>query len=164
MTAPAVHPAPAPWRCLPIYAVGGLFQIGYASGADMLLVLSSQGRGVFDCLTGEKLARDYAEAHDFFDPIGLVAVGVGPLEDQMVRVAGLFGGGLPLTTSDGWHLVAQARAWPTHSVFLSAPDSRHPVCVGDDGACEIRAFGFSETGRSFVIATSCELVMFTRDA
>jgi hypothetical protein len=128
------------------------------------LVLSSQGRGVFDCLAGEKLARDYDEAHDFFNTVRLTADGFGPLAGQSIRVGGLFGGGLPLVTADGWCLAAQARVWPTHSIFLTAPGSREPVCIGEDGACELRACGFSETGRSFVIATSCELVMFTRHA
>ena len=159
---PAVRDVPPPWHPHPVYAVGGLFGVGYAAGSDLLLVLSSQGRGVFDCITGEKLARDYQEAHDFFDQIRLTAAGFGPLAGESVRIAGLFGGGLPLTTLDGWFLEAQARAWPTHSVFLTAPGSREPVCIGEDGACELRACGFSETGRSFVIATSCDLAMFAR--
>jgi hypothetical protein len=162
MPAPTIGEVPHLWRQIQGFAVGGLFQVGYAAGTDILLVLSSQGRGVFDCLTGEKVARDHAEAHDFFDPIRLSAVGIGPLTGTTVRVAGLFGGGLPLTTTDGWGLEVQARSWPTHSVFLSAPASRTPVCIGDDGACEMRACGFSETGRSFVIATSCDLRIFTR--
>jgi hypothetical protein len=161
---PAIHEVLPPWRPLPVYAVGGLFGVGYAAGSDLLLVLSSQGRGVFDCLTGEKLARDNEEAHDFFDPIRLIAEGFGPLAEQSIRIAGLFGGGLPLSTHDGWYMEPQARAWPTHSVFLTAPGTREPVCIGDDGACEFRACGFSETARSFIIATSCDLAMFTREA
>jgi hypothetical protein len=164
MARPAIHDAPKPWRRLPASAVGGLFQVGYAAGTDLLLVLSSQGRGVFDCISGEKVARDYAEAHDFFDPIRLTAVGFGPLSGQTGHMAGLFGGGLPLTTLDGWGLEVQARVWPTHTVFLSAPGTREPVCIGEDGACEMRACGFSETGRSFVIATSCDLTIFARPA
>src|SRR5262249_51453755 len=136
---PEVRDVLPPWRPHPAYAVGGLFGVGYAAGSDLLLVLSSQGRGVFDCVTGEKLARDHEEAHDFFDPVRLIAEGFGPLAGQPVRIAGLFGGGLPLTTSDGWGLEPQARAWPTHSVFLTAPGAREPVCVGEDGACEFRA-------------------------
>jgi hypothetical protein len=92
-----------------VYAVGGLFGVGYATASELLLVLSSQGRGVFDCATGERLARDYEESHKFFDPIRLTAVGFGPLDGQAIRIAGLFGGGLPLTTLDGWYLEAQAR-------------------------------------------------------
>ena len=159
-----VHEAPSPWQRLPVYAVGGLFQVGYAAGSDLLLVLSLQGRGVFDCLTGSRLARDHVKAHEFFDQIRLTASGIGPLEGQTVRVAGVYGGGLPLTTSDGWRLETGAPAWPAHSVFLSAPGSHEPIFIGDDGPCELRACGFSETGRSFVIATSCDLAMFTRTA
>lgn len=145
-----------------MFGVGGLIQVGYATGSDLLLVLSGNGRGVFDCLTGQKLARDYDEASDGFDPIRLTAAGLGPIEGQTVRVAGLYGGGLPRTTFDGWFLEAQARAWPKHSIYLRAPAAREPVCIDDDGVCELRAYGFSETGRSFIIATSCDLTMFTR--
>ncbi|WP_435020278.1 hypothetical protein TA3x_001741 [Tundrisphaera sp. TA3] len=157
-----IRDVPAPWQPIQGHAVGGLFQVGYAAGSDLLLVLSSQGRGVFDCLTGVKVARDDDEAHDFFDPIRLTAIGIGPLDGHVVRVVGLFGGGLPLTTCDGWRMRVQAREWPTQSVYLVAPDSDQEICIGDDGACEWRACGFSETGRSFVIATSCGLMIFAR--
>jgi hypothetical protein len=164
MDAPIIHEVPKPWRQLPVYAIGGLFQVGYASGTDLLLVLSHQGRGVFDCNSGEKIARDHTDAYNFFDPIRLMAEGFGPLAGQTIRMAGLFGGGLTLTTLDGWGLEVQARVWPTHSVFLSAPGTREPVCIGEDGVCEMRACGFSETGRSFVIATSCDLTIYVRSA
>jgi hypothetical protein len=168
---PPVQEPPAPWKRCNSFAVGGLFQVGYAENSDLLLVLSSQGRGVFDCLTGEKVARDYEEAHDSFDPIRLLAHGFGPLEGKIIRMAGLFGGGLPRSTEDGWFLEEQAPAWPTRSILLTPPtmeraDGSHartePVVLGDDGACELRAFGFSETGRSFVIAISCALDIFAR--
>lgn len=162
MPRPEIQAVPSPWRAISVAGVGGLFQIGYADGTDLLLVLSAQGRGIFDCLTGERVARDQREAHEYFDPIRLTANGFGPLDGRTVRMAGLMGGGLPLSTVDGWLLEVQARAWPTQSVFLTAPDSRQPVCIGEDGPCEMRACGFSETGRSFIIATSCELAIFTR--
>jgi hypothetical protein len=164
MQRPEVQSVPSPWRALPAQGVGGLFQVGYAGGSDFLLVLSAQGRGIFDCLTGAKVARDSAEAHDFFDQIRLTADGFGPLAGRSIRMAGLFGGGFPLTTADEWCLEVHAQAWPTQSVFLRAPAARKPVCIGDDGECEMRACGFSETGRSFIIATSCELAIFTRPA
>lgn len=94
-----------------------------------------------------------------------MAQGFGPLAGQAVRTGGLFGGGLPYTTADGWSLDECAEAWPVRTVLLTAPNDlqgREPVAVGDDGACELRAFGFSETGLSFVIATSCDLAIFTR--
>ncbi len=167
----AIQKPPAPWKHCATWPVGGLFQVGYAENSDLLLVLSSQGRGIFDCLTGEKLARDYVEAHDFFDPIRLLAQGFGPLEGKSIRMAGLFGGGLPLTTKDEWFLEEEAPAGPTRSILLTPPTVKHEdgrimngesVVIGDEGACELRAYGFSETGRSLVIAISCDLITFAR--
>jgi hypothetical protein len=53
-----------PWKKIANHAVGGLFQIGYAEDSDLLLVLSHNGRGIFDCLTGERIARDTKDAFD----------------------------------------------------------------------------------------------------
>jgi hypothetical protein len=159
---PVVQEPPAPWKHLITWAVGGLFQVGYDENSDLLLVLSSQGRGIFDCLTGERVARDHDEAHDYFDPIRLLAQGFGPLEGKTIRMAGLFGGGLARSTEDGWFVEEQTRAWPTRSILLTPPTVEESVVIGDDGACELRAFGFSETGRSLVIAISCDLAIFVR--
>jgi hypothetical protein len=145
------------------WAVGGLFQVGYGPETDFLLVLSHAGRGVFDCVSGKKLARDYGDAFQFFDQIRLESVGFGPLDGIKIRMAGLFGGGLPLTTQDGWRLEVQARQWPNTSVFLTAPASKDSICIGDDGAVEMRACGFSETGKSFIIATSADITAFARE-
>ncbi|MGW4027238.1 hypothetical protein ACWEEL_38775, partial [Streptomyces sp. NPDC005009] len=65
LAAPVV-PAPAPWRPVFEYtygvAVGGLLGIGFAthpdSGHDLVMVVSSDGHGLFDAVTGEKIARD----------------------------------------------------------------------------------------------------------
>ena len=160
---PPVQSPPAPWKHNSTYAVGGLFQVGYAEGSDLLLGLSNQGRGIFDCTTGARIARDYEDAEELFDPIRLVTPGFGPLAGQNIRMAGSYGGGLPHTTADGWYLDEKAPAWPTRSIYLTPPTARaESVVIGDDGACELRAFGFSQTGRSLVIAISCSLIIFTR--
>lgn len=80
-----------PWQLVTTIAVGGLLAIGFDRASDHLLILSSQGRGVIDCLTGEKVARDYED----FDEggISLEAPGIGILHDRMIRMAGLYGGG-----------------------------------------------------------------------
>ncbi|ACU59260.1 hypothetical protein [Chitinophaga pinensis] len=39
------------------FAIGGLENVGYAPMQDQLLVLSTQGEGIFDCIKGEKIAR-----------------------------------------------------------------------------------------------------------
>ncbi|NUS30410.1 MAG: hypothetical protein HOV92_40245 [Streptomyces sp.] len=72
LTAP-VLPAPEPWR--PVFAscapVGGLLGIGFAtrpdshpdSANDLVMVVSHDGHGLFDAVTGEKIARER-------DPVG----------------------------------------------------------------------------------------------
>ena len=55
--APVQEP-PIPWRLLEAHAVGGLTDVGFGRRSDLLLVVSSQGRGVFDCVTGQRVARD----------------------------------------------------------------------------------------------------------
>jgi hypothetical protein len=36
------------------WAIGGLREIGFQFKADLLMVLSSQGRGIFDCIKTKK--------------------------------------------------------------------------------------------------------------
>ena len=161
---PIVQPPPMPWKLLTTWAVGGLIQVGYAEDSDLLLVLSHQGRGVFDCKTAEKVARDYDDMYEQFNPTKFTATGFGPLGGQAIRMAGLFGGGLPRSAEGEWFLSEEAPAWPTRSIYLrGGPQDLEDVCVGHDGSCELRAYGFSETGRTFVIATSCDLMIFARD-
>ncbi len=165
-----VEAPPAPWRRAACFAIGGLTEIGYAPDSDLLLVVSSQGRGVLDCVTGEKVARDYDDSYDFIDETRLVALGIGPLDGQWIRVGGLHGGGLPNSTRDGWGLVTLPLPWPHYHVFLTAPrksiydGAEYAAKVETDNACELRAYGFSETGRSFIVALSCEITIFVRDA
>ncbi len=64
LAAPVV-PAPEPWRPVFEYEygvpVGGLLGIGFAShpdsGIDLVMVVSRDGHGLFDAVTGEKIAR-----------------------------------------------------------------------------------------------------------
>ena len=165
-----VEAAPSPWQRTMVATVGGLTEVGYARNSDLLLVVSAQGRGVFDCLSGERIARDREENWDGLNQTLLVSPGIGPLEGQAVRLAGLHGGGLPTTTSDGWTLEAPTLQWPNSSFFLSKPWTSvfhyqgpgNSFKIWDDGPFPLRSFGFSDTGHTFVIATSGELAIFTR--
>ncbi len=149
----------ATWTHLNTFAIGGLIQVGFAPQSDYLLVVSHQGRGVFDCISGQKLARD---ANDAFDESELTAEGIGLLEGQKIRTAGLFGGSLPTTTADGWTLFEQSEE--TIQVFLKHDSwtDDEAKFVGDDEVCEMRSFGFSDTGNSFIIATSCDVTIYAR--
>ena len=57
----SISTPPIPWKLVASVAIGGLRSVGFDRNSDNLLVVSSQGRGVLDCITGEKIARDYDE-------------------------------------------------------------------------------------------------------
>src|SRR5688500_12215859 len=90
-----VTPPPAPWRCAAMHSVGGLTAVGYEEGGDRLLVVSSRGKGLFDCKTGQRIARETDPPDDPHPAHSLRCHGIGPLAGQWVRLAGLAGGGLP---------------------------------------------------------------------
>lgn len=50
-----IKTTPEGWELVTITAVGGLTDIGFSKKGDYLLILSSAGRGLFDCKTGGKL-------------------------------------------------------------------------------------------------------------
>lgn len=159
--------APSPWSKAPIHGIGGLTEVGYVPGTDMLLAVSSSGRGLFDCLTGQRIARDYTppdEGH-WYDETGLLAQGIGPVEQQIIRLAGLHGGGLPWSNREGWSLERIAPDWPLESIVIQPAGCSVLVerfaegCAKIEEDHEIRAFGFSDTGRTFVIALSHSLVI-----
>ncbi len=162
-------PPPQPWRQVAAIAVGGLRAVGFDRGSELLLIVSSGGRGVVDCQTGAKLARDDADYYK--DAQNLEAEGIGPLEGKAVRIAGVCGGGLTNWTADGWSMELVTLHWPTQEVLLMEPYSTlydslqgkpnrfHKI--GSDS--EFRAYGFSSSGRTLVLATSSEVLSFVRD-
>ena len=145
--------------------MGGLTEVGFADDSDLLLIVSSQGRGVVDCRTGERVARDRAEPDDSWcDERRLIAKGIGPLEGETIRLAGLHGGGLLNCGREGWSVEGLAIDWPDVSLLLVEPwksiyqDSTRFTKLAVDR--EVRAFGFSETGASLVLATSSDVTVY----
>ena len=149
-------------------AVGGLRTIGFDRNSELLLVVSSAGRGVIDCSNGTKIARDDAEYYDGEE--FLEAEGIGPLEGKAIRVAGIIGGGLPTNTQDGWSLEVVTLDWPEHEVLLVEPfSSIYDSLYGKQAKfrkiareSELRAFGFSYSGKSLVIASSSDITVYGR--
>jgi hypothetical protein len=163
-------PPPSPWESVATHAVGGLTEVGFAAGTDLLLVVSHSGRGVFDGRTGERLARDPGEpSAEWYDPVRLSAEGVGPLAGVTVRLAGLHGGGLPVVTADGWSVQVAYPDWPDGMAVLEPPgrsvfvDHLAGGCVRFADLDVPWACGFSETGQSLVVAESHTLRIFTRE-
>ncbi|MEV8558612.1 hypothetical protein AB0478_19595 [Streptomyces sp. NPDC051917] len=176
LEAPVVA-APEPWQRIAYTPVGGLLGIGFAShpgtGQDLVMVVSHDGHGLFDAVTGEKIARDRDPAPEDSsrdaDP-ALWCPGLGPVAGSRVRIAGLFGGGLHTTSGDGWKLEVVGPAWPNERVLLSR-DGGLPHS-GPYGECwwhifhsdcsELRAAGFSPSGQTLAIATSSDVSLWTR--
>lgn len=155
--APISQPLP-PWERLMVHAVGNLTEVGFADDTDLLLAVSSQGRGVIDCQTGQRVARDRREPDEgWYDERRLRGIGIGPLEGRLIRLAGIHGGGLPSCGRDGWRVDSITLEWPEVNLLLGGPRG----CIYDDSTPfvklaverEVRAFGFSDTGESFIIAT-----------
>ena len=167
--ATSISDPPSPWRCIGSFSVGGLTDVGFGTRSDLLMVISSMGRGVFDCLTGEKVARDYDDG-DWHDTLALEAEGIGPLAEQRIKTAGLHGGGLPMAAGDGWTAEDFVLDWPDHTLLLVPPGS---WAYGDGFGkpanytkvaveSELRAWGFSPTGRCLILATSSDLTCWNR--
>lgn len=179
LAAPVVS-APAPWR--PVFgscaAVGGLLGIGFAvhpdSGNDLVMVVSQDGHGLFDAVTGERIARERDpdpedgmpdESEDLSCP------GLGPVAGRRVHIAGLFGGGLHTGTGDGWSVEVVQPAWPNERVLLSRGDGLpHHGPHGEkwwhvfhSNYSTLRAVGFSPSGRTLAVATSSDLTLWSRD-
>jgi hypothetical protein len=160
--------APPPWTHITTIAVGGVRAIGFDRNSELFLVVSSQGRGVIDAVSGEKVARDADEYYE--DAQHLEAEGIGPLASHTIRTAGLSGGGLPLKTADMWSIELVTMDWPVTDVLLfppgawlygslhKKPDSFTKLV----SESELRAAGFSYSGRSLVVATSSDITIFGR--
>ena len=164
---------PEPWERVEVGLVGGVHSVGFGvspTQLDLLLVASWSGRSVLDGLTGERLARDRDESvAEWTGELGEDCQGIGPLDGQRIPMAGIWGGGLLMTTLDGWSIARLAVDWPEERIVLQPPGAdilaagRETGCVQlGDPVSEVRAAGFSRSGRVLVIATSSDLIFFAR--
>lgn len=147
----------APWGKVRYFHVGGLLAVGFGRGSDYLLTITSDGRGIFDCRTGEKIARDRSQDLSWLDVANLEAPGIGPLSGELVRLGGIFGGGLASQTVDSWSAEVLPIGLYEYGLYLKkfAPERRgEDVYRVDPCITEYRAFGFSSTGNSLIAAFS----------
>lgn len=157
-------PLPNPWRTFPEPLVGGLLAVGYGKNSDFLLVVSDDGLAVYNASTGIRVAREYSLTdsldENYYDFETNLAPGIGPLEGQLIQLAGPYGGKLRAHSKDGWILSVGPMNDHMQSVSLTGPRmGGNTVRVAEilDGPF---AYGFSETGRSFIIANQNSLLMF----
>jgi hypothetical protein len=151
-----VVPEPQGWRFVGSFAIGGLQAVGFSRYCDSLLVVSSQGLGIFDAETGERVARDAdPDWKAVFDDRNLRCQGFDILADEVIDLCGIDGGGLPMTTSRGEVLELVGMDFPQSAVVLStnfrslglyAPSESMIVYKG-----YVRFCGFSWSRDCFVV-------------
>jgi len=87
--------SPLGWDNVTTLAVGGLTEVGFSKSTNLLLIISSAGRSVVDCHSGEKVSRDYECDGSWYDPVNMQCRGIGSISDELIAISGLCGGGLP---------------------------------------------------------------------
>jgi hypothetical protein len=102
-----------------------------------------------------------------FDEQSRKVPGIGPPAGFEVVIAGeVYGGTLPNGTADGWGLQGELSNSSDDILWLMPPGSGPGVLkeptMFTDFIPEMRVFGFSPTGRSFVIGTGAEILIFAR--
>ena len=158
---------PSGWKHVASIAVGGLLAVGFSKKGSYLLVVSSQGRGVINCDTGEKVGRD-DEPYEGLSDNNLICLGTGPIEGEEVTLSGLNGGGMPQTTSKGESLEPVAPNWPEYDLIL-CQNHKSALVPGHQSECtkiyteHVRAFGFSWCENYLVAACGSDLDLWRRD-
>ena len=158
---------PRGWKKVTTLAVGGLTEIGFSKVTNQLLIISTSGRSLINCINGERLARDYDEDGDWYDPINLTCQGIGPIADENILIAGLHGGGLLKCNQYGESLELTSLQWPVDDIYFCPIGKSIFTEHLQTDCCRIfsdyvRCYGFSWHGRFIVIATSSDETIWQR--
>jgi hypothetical protein len=131
--------------------------IGFSRECDLLLIVSSQGLGVFDAQAGRVVARDESPDWDaVMDDRNLRCMGIGPLGNEVIDLCGIDGGGLPMESRRGEHLEILSACFPeSRAVFH--PQAKPFDVYKQPGAVSIldgyiRYGGFSWSGNCIAVA------------
>jgi hypothetical protein len=152
------------------FAIGGLSEVGFSKNhPELLLIVSSQGRGIIDCSKFKLTEKDDNVDFDWFNSYELWSMGIGKLADEKITVSGLCGGGLPLLSKFGDGIQYLATEWPIIDLIFEPnfksiykeDDGKHCFRIFHD--YELRAFGFSSNGEYFITATSSKINVYRKE-
>lgn len=159
---------PEGWTHVSSVAVGGLLSVGFSRvEPHLLLVVSSSGRSLVDCDTGNKIERDYEE-YEGLDDWSLTCKGIGRLRDETITICGPNGGGLPQSNSAGESLEVVSPNWPEYDLVLCR-EYKCSLIDGHQSYCNIiytehlRGFGFSWCGNYIVAACGSDFDIWQRN-
>ena len=125
--------------------------IGFSENCDCLLTVSSTGRGLWDLSNGERIERFYEKDCEGLNEKNLICRGIGFLSDEIIRVAGLCGGGLIRVSDKGEMLELVSPLYPYHYIVFNADWRRGAYqerVIIHKGF--VRHFGFSYSQDYFV--------------
>lgn len=149
--------SPVGWTYKGSFNVGGFEYFGFDESSDLLLVVSSNGRGIIDLAKAEKVARDYTDDFDLDESL-LTCSGFDILKDKVIKLAGKYGGSiLPVSSKLGDSLRRVSPLFPCEDVIYQ-PAFEDCFVEGHNRNCVriyrgfLYCFGFSYSGNYFVIA------------
>jgi hypothetical protein len=150
------------WCQILFAAVGGLTETGFSEDETLLLVVSHDGRGLFDLGAGKRIARDDDMPlldSPWIDRTLKRVQGIGLAAETWFPVVGLWGGALSKGNSAGWvaEIVSKRRQ---DLAFIGRDKQRWLVARP---ITEIKAFGFSASGHHLALATSCDITVFRHE-
>ncbi len=159
--------SPDGWAKVASPSVGGLTDLGFSKRGPYLLIISSQGRGLFDCNTGEKISRDYEEYGNWFNERELTCEGIGPIGSESVHTCGIHGGGLPHSGNHGESIEVHALNWPEYDLYFCS-EYKSALVDGHQSYCKkldsehLRAYGFSWCGNYLVSAVGSDFSLWKK--
>ena len=146
------------------FAIGGFEYFGFSEASDdILFVFSTSGRGLFNLITGEKMARD-DKIENCLDERLLTASGFDVLEGRQIKLASKYGGSLlPVCNKQKDMLVRVSPLYPCEDLIFQpayencfTPDGIYPNITNKNCRRIFRGFlygyGFSFSGKYFVVA------------
>ena len=158
---------PKGWHHVTSVGVGGLLSVGFSKiENNLLLVVSSSGRSLIECSTGNKIERDYEE-YEGLDEWNSTCKGIGTVQDETIIISGLNGGGLPQSNSAGESLEVVSPNWPEQDLVLCR-EYKCSLIDGHQSYCNIiytehlRGFGFSWCGNYIVAACGSDFDIWQR--
>lgn len=160
---------PIGWTNKGSFNVGGFEYFGFDESSDLLLVISSDGRGIIDLAKSEMVARDFTE--DFIlDETLLICEGFDILQDKTIKLAGKYGGSvLPIRSKSGESLRRVSPLFPCEDIIYQ-PAFEDCFVEGHNKNCVriyrgfLYCYGFSYSGNYFAIADDSGISFWERNS
>lgn len=161
------------WKKIGYQPVGGMREAGFIETTDYLMVLGSQGRTILNCLTNKKIERDRQDYYleNWNSDTGIIE-GIGIFKDKEIICGGFeYPDNLPKSTNDSWIIHIQDENRINYKGNLKVAKVMYMFNQRFDTKIEVnvfhysitRAYGFSPTGKTFVIAEPEGITIWIRN-